>query len=512
MAVDETKTFVYFHDGIHEVMRYSDLNVWGANGVRLEARFRQIDESRVSIVVDDSTAEYPILVDPISHYFGATGDQSNCKFGYSVAFGNVSSGYGDALIVGAPNYDNGQTDEGRVFVFYRSALDAYSSSPDWTAESNQAFANLGYSVASGDVNGDGVPDVIVGAPYYDNFTDDGSAFLWYGSSTGFGSNGTPLNADWQTSGGQRYMNYGWSVAMAGDVDGNGYKDVIVGAPYFNYYSSTSKDGKVFVFHSTSSGPKTSASWTAVTTQGNCEFGFAVAGAGDVNGDGYSDIIVGAPSYDNGQTDEGLAFLWYGGSGGLGTSGTPANADRTLEKNQASAKFGYSVASAGNVNGDSYGDVIVGAPLYDNTESNEGACFVYHGSSTGIPASESWSAESNQANAQLGFSVAGAFDLGAPADGYDEVVIGMPYYDYLATTNGGGTLVFYGSSTGLGSNGTPANADYAAYNVTSNDANSGWSVSTGRNIKYQNHSGFGIGSPGETGGGVTGRGAVNVFAE
>ena len=82
----------------------------------------------------------------------------------------------------------------------------------------------------------------------------------------------------------------------------------------------------------------------------------MATAGDVNGDGYADVIVGAAHYDNGQTDEGRAFVYHGAATGLGTA-----AAWTAEGNQASAVFGVSVGTAGDVNGDGYADVIVGAP-------------------------------------------------------------------------------------------------------------------------------------------------------
>ena len=82
-------------------------------------------------------------------------------------------------------------------------------------------------------------------------------------------------------------------------------------------------------------------------------------------------------YDNGQTAKGRAFVYLGSAGGLGAS--PA---WTAESNQACAFFGDSVATAGDVNGDGYADVIVGAPGYDNGQTDEGRAFVYHGSAAG----------------------------------------------------------------------------------------------------------------------------------
>jgi hypothetical protein len=121
-----------------------------------------------------------------------------------------------------------------------------------------------------------------------------------------------------------------------------------------------------VFLGSASGLSTSAAWTAESDQAGALFGNSVASAGDVNGDGYGDVIVGAFGFDNGQTDEGRAFLYFGSAMGLST--TPA---WTAESDQASAAFGVSVASAGDVNGDGYGDVIVGEPGFGNGQTGEG---------------------------------------------------------------------------------------------------------------------------------------------
>ena len=119
----------------------------------------------------------------------------------------------------------------------------------------------------------------------------------------------------------------------------------------------------------------------------------MATAGDVNGDGFSDVIVGALLYDNGETDEGRAYVYHGSAAGLATT-----AAWTAESNQDDAHFGYSVATAGDVNGDGFSDVIVGAYVYDNGETNEGRAFVYHGSAAGLSPTAAWTAESNQAGA------------------------------------------------------------------------------------------------------------------
>src|SRR6185295_9829238 len=110
-------------------------------------------------------------------------------------------------------------------------------------------------------------------------------------------------------------------------------------------------------------------------------GASLAGA-DVNGDGYSDLIVGANSYDHGEAGEGAVFVYLGGPSGIAT-GDPLTAATLLESDQADAHLGSSVACAGDVNGDGYEDVIVAAPDYDDGATNTGIALVFHGSASGV---------------------------------------------------------------------------------------------------------------------------------
>ncbi len=400
--------------------------------------------------------------------------QGSAQFGRSVSgAGDVNGdGYAD-VIVSAPLYDAGSTDEGAAFVFHGSATGIADGNPATAAaqlESNQASAAADFSAGVGDVNGDGYADVMMSASSYDApSADEGAAFLYLGGAAGI-ADGSPATAAAQLESNQAnvppaaFGSFGYSVSGAGDVNRDGYSDVVVGAPYYD--AGLPDEGAAFVFHGSAagiaSGNPTTANALLESNQNAAQFGYSVSGAGDVNGDGYADLIVGAPVYDNPDADEGAAFVFHGSAAGI-ASGNPTTAAATFESNQLIGSsllppvFGYSVAGAGDVNGDGYGDVIVGAAGYDNAQDDEGAAFVFLGSASGIasgnPATAAAQIEPDQPTALLGYSVASAGDVNG--DGYADVIVSAPNYD-AGTTDEGAAFVFLGSASGI-ADGSPTTA-------------------------------------------------------
>lgn len=236
-------------------------------------------------------------------------------------------------------------------------------------------ASFGQSVsAAGDVDGDGFGDVVIGAPSVQ------SALVFYGSPTGLGARApTTLVGPVST--------YGADVAAAGDVDGDGYGDVLIG---------TSSAGRAYVHRGAASGVQAAAAWVLVGA--STTFGAAVASAGDLNADGFADLLVG----DRGR---GEVRVYHGAAAGLGATPTAA---RTLT---GAARFGEAVACAGDVNGDGFADVVV-------AESGHQHAHLYLGSATGL-STTSVTLSASGAESDLIVAPAGDVD----GDGYDDVLLG-----------------------------------------------------------------------------------------
>jgi hypothetical protein len=463
-VLNPTKEKIGFSQSGAEVVRYAGLKVIDASGKTLPSWLSYSENGRAKqllIHVDDSAAVYPLVVDPLATSPAWTGEsnQTGAYFGSSVASaGDVNGdGYSD-VIVGAFGYSNGESGEGQTYLFLGSATGP-STIPAWTAESDQVSAQFGFSVASaGDVNGDGYSDVVVGALYYDNGEgDEGQSYLYLGSASGLSS-----TAAWTAESDQAMAQFGYSVAGAGDVNGDGYSDVVVGANAYD--NGENNEGRAHLYLGSASGLSSTADWTAESNQ-SALFGWSVASAGDVNGDGYSDVVVGAVQYSNPETHEGGSYLFLGAASGLSTI-----AAWTAESDQNAAWFGCSVASAGDVNGDGYSDVVVGARYYDNAEGDEGRAYLYLGSASGLASGAAWIAESNQNGAEFGGSVASAGNVNG--DGYSDLAVGAPYYDNGESDEGRSYLYMGSASGLATSEAWTGESDQASANFGTSVASAG----------------------------------------
>ena len=351
--------------------------------------------------------------------FILTGIDAGDGSGISVSSAGDVNGDGyDDLIIGANRADpNVAFEAGETYVVYGGAnapgtdgvldLSTLNGTNGFILTGIDAGDGSGISVSSaGDVNGDGYDDLIIGAFRADPNVafEAGETYVVYGGSRVPGTDGVlDLSALDGTNGFilngiDMFDHSGISVSSAGDVNGDGYDDLIIGAKYADPNGDSS--GETYVIHGGANAPGTGGVLDLSALNGANGFilagidafdqsGYSVSSAGDVNGDGYDDLIIGAGLADPNGDSSGETYIVYGGASAPGTDGvldlSTLNSTNgfTLNGTDAGDRFGSSVSSAGDVNGDGYDDLIIGAIWADpNGDREAGETYVIYGGATG----------------------------------------------------------------------------------------------------------------------------------
>ena len=382
------------------------------------------------------------------------------------------------LLIGAPLRAANGAQSGAAYLVFGDdapfaatlALDGLSTSAGFAFNGLAAGDSLGISLAgAGDINGDGLADIIIDASAAaPNGNGSGSSYVVFGRTGPFtgdfdlttldGNNGFRLD-------GSAADDAAGVVSGLGDINGDGFGDLLVGAPGHN--GSGALSGSAYVVFGKSSGFGASPALNALAAEDGFRIdgaaagdgaGFSVSNAGDINGDGLNDLVIGASRADPQGADAGAAYVVFGKTSGFGTSlalnGLAAEDGFRIEGVAAGDRAGYSVRAAGDVNGDGYDDLLLGANAADPNGDASGAAYLLFGAERdGITAlalgdvdgSNGLRFDGLASGDGAGIAVSAAGDVNG--DGYGDVLIGASLVDSNGTDSGSSYLVYGRDFTG-----------------------------------------------------------------
>ncbi|MCI5043696.1 MAG: hypothetical protein MRY72_03275 [Aquisalinus sp.] len=388
-------------------------------------------------------------------------------------------------LVGAPRTGEGTNVSGSVYVIfgregsYQSTLELSEldssigfaiNGIDQSPTSDQTGSNIS---SAGDINGDGIADIIIGAPRatVNGKVNAGQAFVVFGSSTGFNSDLELSSLDgtngFRVEGLDQGDLLGSSVSSLGDVNDDGVDDFVIGAPQAD--SNGSLAGEVYIIYGSTGGFSANlrldllnenTGLTITGSQSGERFGTTSSDAGDVNNDGIADIIIGtsATGEDFNPEDAVEAYVIFGNSAGIASDLELSNLDGSngFILDTTEDRSVNKVSSIGDFNGDGIDDFIIGRQRESTNQNEAGVSYIIFGSSDGFDRTISLPS----LNGSNGFAITGinendysgsdVSNLGdVNGDGLDDLIIGARY----ATPQGimtGAAYVLFGSAEGFSS--------------------------------------------------------------
>jgi len=279
----------------------------------------------------------------------------NSRFGSHPACGDVDGDGYDDIIIGAGRYNN---QRGRVYLFYGGP--DMDTTADLIFEGENEGDFFGNGIVCGDIDNDGYEDIVIAASYFNE--KRGRAYLYWGSERS-SMDAKPDKIFFEDV--EKLAQLGSVYPAVYDIDNDGYADIILGASHSG--DTTGRAGRAYLyFGNTKESMDTSADLIFKPKDPEYSFGCTI-GCGDVDNDGFGDIVIG------GWVRPGRAYLYYGAS----KSNMDAKADVVFKaQSEGSDYFGTGIVCV-DQNGDGYDDVVIGAPSYNDWQ---GRTHLFHGSS------------------------------------------------------------------------------------------------------------------------------------
>jgi len=382
-----------------------------------------------------------------------SGASNNDNLGGGRTLGGTADLDGDSvgeLLLAAYGGDSGATNGGEVMLLLSGDSASWSDGQAVDLASvlvtGDTSDQLGLGVHHGDLDGDGLPELVAGAPREDNGADNAGMVVIYGGSGLLSGSTLGLSdADHALTGTSADDALGYNaVEVIGDLDGDGYAELYVGAYTSDLSASDAGAGWVVAGSGLASGDVAKLAWAEWSGDAAGDnFGYAAVGLSDVDGDGTDELAVSALYGDVDATDAGATYVWYGAS--VGGSASASSADLTFGGDTSSDRAGRTLA-AGDVDGDGAGDLLAGGPYAEGgSDNNTGQVWLFAGTSLTGAGSGSFDGdaravfEGDSSSDQLGQGLAvGDIDQ----DGFADMLLGATGDDD-GSSAGGSTSIFFG---------------------------------------------------------------------
>ena len=361
-----------------------------------------------------------------------TGESPGDWAGYQIGgVGDVNDdGYEDLAIV-APRNDEGGPWTGQTYLLFGKpngwAQQGGLELADASLQGVYASSGMSRVAAAGDVNGDGIDDMLIGCQGSGvNGENAGQVYLIFGRTSGWAPDLDVGIANASFLGEAAYDYSGRRASAAGDIDGDGIDDIVLDAP--GNSESFGAAGQVYLMRGRAK------NWSLATSLGETDAsflgeafgdqaGFGIGGHGDLDGDGLSDLVIGARFNDHAGEDAGKVYLILGREYGMQLDTPLEQADASFTGESPHDSTGWELAIPGDINGDGLADAIASAPAADTV-------YVILGRSTGWAGVQSidTAGAAFGGHGWAGWSIDGAGDVNG--DGLADFIVGAPYADGL----------------------------------------------------------------------------------